>query len=87
MMRDRPLLAALSHPVTIAAVALLLMNDHVLKSAWRSSATGKLSDVAGLVFFPLLLGALIGSVAPRRWSPRWIVAGCIAATALVFAAI
>jgi hypothetical protein len=46
---------ALIHPFSIAALALLLVNDHVLKSAAPGFVTGKLSDFAGLAFFPLLL--------------------------------
>ena len=49
---------ALLHPVPLAAVALLLVNDHVLKSTWPGLVTGKLSDFAGLVFFPVLLQAI-----------------------------
>lgn len=46
------------HPVPLVAVALLVLNDHVLKQRWPSWWTGKLSDVAGLIFFPLLLQGL-----------------------------
>src|SRR5690242_20127817 len=51
---------ALLHPLPLAAVAVLAINDHLLKGAgvlpgWL---TGKLSDIAGLFFFPLLLTAL-----------------------------
>jgi hypothetical protein len=45
-------------PIPLLAVALLALNDWYLKSAAPSALTGKLSDVAGLVFFPLLLTAL-----------------------------
>lgn len=45
------------HPVSLFALAVLILNDHLLKGAsilptWM---TGKLSDVAGMIFFPLLL--------------------------------
>ena len=46
------------HPVVVGAMALLVVNDHVLKQAWPGFVTGKLSDVAGLVFFPVLLWSL-----------------------------
>src|SRR5690349_13352126 len=49
-----------AHPVTIAATAVLLLNDHVLKQAWPGVVTGKLSDVAGLVVAPAVLGLLTG---------------------------
>ena len=49
------------HPVTLAAVVLLVVNDWVLKPRFRGSfVTGKLSDIAGLIFAPVVLSALIG---------------------------
>jgi hypothetical protein len=66
MKSDRAHLPALPvaefmHPVSLGALALLAVNDHLLKGAgilpgWL---TGKISDVAGVVFFPLLLTALL----------------------------
>lgn len=49
----------LAHPLPLAAVGLLALNDHALKGAGilPGAVTGKLSDVAGLFFFPLLLAA------------------------------
>ena len=46
---------ALLHPVALAAIGVLLLNDHVLKDAAPGLVTGKLSDIAGLAFFPLVL--------------------------------
>ena len=47
---------ALTHPVTLGAVALLLVNDWLLKPLWQSDwTTGKLSDFAWMVFAPPLL--------------------------------
>ncbi len=54
-------LRALSHPASVAAIGLLLLNDHVLKAAWPSWFTGKLSDFAGVFFFPFLLTAVAGA--------------------------
>jgi hypothetical protein len=45
----------LLHPLALAGVALLFLNDHVLKATWPGLVTGKLSDVAGLAIFPLVL--------------------------------
>jgi hypothetical protein len=77
------------HPVVVGAVLVLLMNDHILKQRWPSVLTGKLSDAAGLVFFPLLLVAVaeicrswMGLPAPSRR----FVATCVALTGLAFAA-
>jgi hypothetical protein len=63
---------AILHPVALACIALLLLNDHYLKSAYPGTITGKLSDVAGLVFFPLLLAGLweVALLAIRRWEGR-----------------
>ena len=46
---------ALLHPVTLVALGLLILNDHVLKAAYPGAITGKVSDLAGLAFFPILL--------------------------------
>jgi hypothetical protein len=47
--------AALRHPVFTGAVALLVVNDHVLKQAYPSWLTGKLSDFAGVFVITALL--------------------------------
>jgi hypothetical protein len=61
--------AGLLHPVPLVAMAVLALNDHWGKTAWPGWVTGKLSDVAGLAFFPLVLQAaweVIGRRAPSR---------------------
>ncbi|GAA2299134.1 hypothetical protein GCM10010149_55030 [Nonomuraea roseoviolacea subsp. roseoviolacea] len=50
--------AWLCHPVTVAGVVVLLLNDHLLKQTWPGFVTGKLSDVAGLVVAPPLAALL-----------------------------
>ena len=58
--------AALIHPVTVAALAVLLLNDLVLKSVWPDSwVTGKLSDLAWVVFALPLLAFLLSLVVGR----------------------
>lgn len=47
------------HPLPLASVVLLAVNDHWWKQAYPSMITGKLSDLAGLFFFPLLLEAFV----------------------------
>jgi hypothetical protein len=84
-MRRDPPPSGLLHPLALAAIALLLVNDHVLKARYPGWLTGKLSDVAGLVFFPLLLRALIAPIV-RIDRGRLLIA-CVAMTAAVFAAI
>ena len=50
---------ALASPGFALALVVLVLNDHVLKTAYPGWITGKLSDVAGLVVAPLLLGVLL----------------------------
>jgi hypothetical protein len=76
---------ALLGPMALLAIALLVVNDHVLKARAPGLVTGKLSDVAGLIFFPLLLAALAEQVGLRR-GRRAVIAAAIA-TGIVFAAI
>jgi len=77
--------AGMTHPGAIAAVAVLVANDHWGKAAWPGLLTGKVSDVAGLAFFPLFLQGLV-EVGGGRVSRRVLGAACIA-TAVVFAAV
>ena len=58
-MSSRPL----RHPVFLASLALLIVNDHVLKGAGLLPGwlTGKLSDFAGLVVAPIVVATLIGA--------------------------
>ena len=70
---------------------VLLLNDHWWKYAFTSWWTGKLSDIAGLVLFPLVLQGSIEVllwITRNHWAPsRSLLAGCVGATALVFSAI
>lgn len=59
-MRAGVFLRWVAHPLTVGATAVLLLNDHVFKQAWPGLVTGKLSDVAGLVVAPAVLGLLFG---------------------------
>lgn len=75
------------HPVALAAVVVLVVNDWVLKpSAAPGWLTGKLSDVAGLVFAPLVLTALVDAAIGRPLT-RAKLAASIALTGAVFAAV
>jgi hypothetical protein len=85
------------HPVALLAVVVLVVNDWLLKP-WLGpcALTGKLSDLAGLVFAPVVLSAAVGlalhvaaglgaRVDPSLSRPRlWL---CTAATGAVFAAV
>ncbi len=48
----------LIHPLPLAAVTITFINDHWLKYLFPGFLTGKISDFAGLFYFPVLLSAL-----------------------------
>ena len=82
------------HPVALAAVALLVVNDWLLKPRFHGFVTGKLSDLAGLAFAPVVLSAAIGLVLAAlarlgaRVDPslsRRRLLACIVATGVGFA--
>ncbi|QSQ28273.1 hypothetical protein JY651_26725 [Pyxidicoccus parkwayensis] len=78
------------HPLALGAVALLIVNDHVLKKHWPSWWTGKLSDLAGMVMFPLLLQALWEVARARTGGgfrpSRTVLVTCVVLTGLCFSA-
>jgi hypothetical protein len=88
--RRPPLGTALLHPVALAAIAALVLNDHVLKAHYPGLVTGKLSDFAGIVLAPLTTVATLDALAPmsllRRYSyPATSAWACTALVACVFA--
>jgi len=90
-MDDRTLRKALRlsiHPVTLVAIGLLLINDHLLRRIWPSALTGKLGDFAWLFFIPLLLAVLVALVLPGRGPRRAAAVGWLAfgSVAVVFVA-
>ena len=48
----------LTSPVFALSIAVLVVNDHVLKTTWPGTVTGKLSDVAGVAMIAIVLAAL-----------------------------
>jgi hypothetical protein len=80
----------LLRPAVLVCLALWIVNDHVLKAAYASWWTGKLSDVASLAVFPLVPYAAIDLWRARRGlppPPPMVLVGWIAATGLVMATI
>jgi len=73
----RVALAWLGHPVGVAGVAVLLLNDHVLKTEFGSWWTGKLSDVAGLLFAPALLAVVVAALGGHRARPCRVALACL----------
>ena len=56
--------ASLTHPVTLFAVLVLLLNDLVFKALWSNPwTTGKLSDLAWVIFASPLLVTLLSLLA------------------------
>ncbi len=74
---------ALIGPPTLAAILLLVLNDHLLKGAGLlpGLVTGKLSDFAFLFFAPIVL------VYATRARSRWAVVAAFALPAALFVAI
>ena len=53
----------LSRPWFFGAVAVLAVNDHVLKETWPGQVSGKVSDIAGLV----VVATMAAVIAGRTW--------------------
>jgi hypothetical protein len=67
------------HPLILTGISLVAVNDHLLKqSVLAGAVTGKLSDFAGLFFFPFLLLDLL-SLLRRNWQDS--IAVCLGAAA------
>jgi hypothetical protein len=81
-------MAALSHPLSVAGVVTLLLNDHLLRRAWPSWWSGKIGDVAWLLFAPFVLAAGLAWLLPRGIQHRETAVGGLALwlTGLGFAA-
>jgi hypothetical protein len=80
----------LVRPLAVVALMVLVVNDHVLKPRGPGLLTGKLSDIAGLVFLPLLvisLYELVRAAMRKPWQlgDPWLVA-IAAGVAIGFAA-
>lgn len=54
-MRNKNLI---TNPVFLGCLTLLFLNDHLFKTAYHNGLTGKVSDMAGIVLFPMLLAYL-----------------------------
>lgn len=75
--------ALLLDPVILAAIALFLINDHILKAAYPGWVTGKLSDVTGLIYFPVLAAAIAEMILRTR-RRREILATAVVLTGITF---
>ncbi len=63
---SRKALKLLCSPPSLVAMAVLLVNDHLLRRFWPSWVTGKLGDFAWLLFFPFALAWGWALLLPRH---------------------
>jgi len=54
--------AELCRPLPLAGLALMALNDHLLRVRWPGLVTGKISDLAVLLYLPGLLAAFAASL-------------------------
>ncbi len=50
----------------LLALNTLIVNDQILKAVYGNWLTGKLSDVAGLIVMPVVVGVLLDLMGVRR---------------------
>lgn len=90
MIRARPG-SLLMHPIGLMAMAITWCNDHYWKQLYPGWLTGKLSDAAGLVFFPLWVASSVELALllfKRQWLARVpFMLSVVCVTAALFAAI
>jgi hypothetical protein len=88
--RARDAAAYLIHPALLVALVLWLANDHFGKAAYPGWLSGKASDIASLIVFPLVPIAALDLWRARAGTPPpgagWI-AGWVIATGAVMATI
>jgi hypothetical protein len=70
----------LSHPVSLTALGVLLLNDHLLRRVWPSWFTGKIGDFAWLFFAPFVVAAVLAWLIPLRGARREKAVGLLAFT-------
>lgn len=73
-------------PWALLSVAVVLFNDHVFKDAFGNTLTGKVSDIAGVFLFPLLLLSVL-EVLRRTPAGRPAIVWSLVVTAAGFTAV
>lgn len=72
--RLTPRAAALrTHPIVLASLVVLIVNDHVLKARWPGPVTGLASDIAGLVLLPAAIVLALDAARTRAVTNRTAV--------------
>jgi hypothetical protein len=79
-------LKSIAHPISLVAIATVLINDHILRQIAPSWLTGKLSDFTWLIFAPFLLAAMLAWLIPQHLNRRTEITGWISIvlTGLIF---
>ncbi len=82
-------LRAVTHPAVLAAIVLLLINDHWLRWTYPSWWTGKIGDAAWLFFMPFIIAPVFAWLLPSNLARRdtWVCALSCLAVGGVFAAV
>ncbi|MDQ2644443.1 MAG: hypothetical protein M3020_11545 [Myxococcota bacterium] len=89
-MTERAPGAGMLHPLAVASLLILVLNDQILKAEMPGALTGKLSDLAGLALVPLFLQAAFEVARSRSRggysaeASNRVLAGAALATALGF---
>jgi hypothetical protein len=58
-------------------VAVLLINDHLLRRVWPSWWTGKIGDFAWLYFAPFVAAAVLAWIIPPKWKAQEKLVGLL----------
>ena len=61
-------ISSLSHPVSVGAMVVLMLNALLWQRVAPSWLTGKIGDEARLVFVPLLVALLLALLLPSKWT-------------------
>lgn len=64
-------------PAPLAAVALMVLNDRVLKWRFHNEITGKLSDIAVCFLLPLFISAFLGIFWRTHGRARVVLGGIV----------
>jgi len=67
----------LTHPLTISAIVVLLLNDHILRIHWPSWLTGKLGDLTWVFFAPFICAIAVSWIVPKNRKNQEMIVGAI----------
>jgi hypothetical protein len=80
----------LLHPIALISLAVVIVNDRVVKVRSPGLVSGKLSDFAGLIYFPLFVATVVEIVrrpfkVDKWWATVRLVGALAVVTGVVFA--